>query len=149
MLNLMHKPWWSVKCWDVLLRYLVAASFLVPSDHGHKGDTTSVCVKVAESCLTLCNPMDSSPPGSSVLGISQARILECVANPFSRGFSRPRDWTWVSCIAGRVFTIWATREAPKTPLVPHNNPHKTKPFLMPSYSKQDTRQLPVLGLQET
>ena len=69
------------------------------------------CVKVAESCLTLWNPMNSSPPGSSVFGISQARILECVANPFSRGSSRPRDWTWVSCIAGRVFTVWATREA--------------------------------------
>ena len=100
------------------------------------------CVKVAESCLTLWNPMNSSPPGSSVFGISQARILECVANPFSRGSSRPRDWTWVSCIAGRVFTVWATREAPTAPLLPHNNPHKTKPFLMPSYSKQDTSSFP-------
>ena len=65
---------------------------------------------VAQSCLTLCNPMDCSPPGSSVHGILQARILEWAANPFSRGSSRPRDWTCVSCIAGRFFTIWATRE---------------------------------------
>ena len=52
-------------------------------------------------------------PGSSVHEILQARILEWVAISFSRGFSWPRDRTWVSCIAGRPFTIWATREAPK------------------------------------
>ena len=62
--------------------------------------------------LILCDPMDCSPPGSSVHGISQARILEWVAIPFYRGSSQPRDWTWVSCIAGRFFTIWAaTRQA--------------------------------------
>ena len=54
----------------------------------------------------------SSPPGSSVHGILQARILEWVAVPFSSGFSWPRYWTQVSCIAGRSFTIWATREDP-------------------------------------
>ena len=51
-----------------------------------------------------------SPPGSSVHGILQARIVEWITIPFSRGFSWPRDWTWVSCIAGRFFTLWATRE---------------------------------------
>ena len=56
---------------------------------------------------------DGSPPGSSVHGILQARMLEWVAMTFSRGSSWPRDWTWVSYIAGRFFTIWATREAPK------------------------------------
>ena len=66
---------------------------------------------VAKLCLTLCDPMDGSLPGSSVHGILQARILEWVAMPFSRGSSRPRDWTWVSCIAGRFFTDWAMREA--------------------------------------
>ena len=55
--------------------------------------------------------MDCSPPGTCVHGISQARILEWVAIPFSRGSSRPRDQTQVSCIAGRFFTIWATRKA--------------------------------------
>ena len=55
--------------------------------------------------------MDCSMPGSSVQGILQARRLEWVAMPFSRGSSWPRDWTQVSCIADRFFTIWATREA--------------------------------------
>ena len=55
--------------------------------------------------------MDCSPPGSSVHGIFQVRILEWVAYPFSRGSSWPRDRTQVSHIAGRFFTIWATREA--------------------------------------
>ena len=63
----------------------------------------------AQSCLTLCNPMDCSLTGSPVHGIFQARILEWVAIPFSRRPSQPRDQTQVSCIAGRFFTIWATR----------------------------------------
>ena len=70
-----------------------------------------VKVLVAQSCLTLCNPMDYNPPGSSVHGILQARILGWVAIPFSRGSSQPRDWTQVSQIAGKFFTIWATWEA--------------------------------------
>ena len=63
-------------------------------------------VKVTQSCPTLCNPMDYT-----VHGILQARILECVAFPFSRGSSQPRDQTQVSCTEGRFFTSWATREA--------------------------------------
>ena len=59
-------------------------------------------------CLTLCDPMDCSPSGSSVHRISQARILERVAISFSRGLSLSRDQTWVSYIAGRFFTIRAT-----------------------------------------
>ena len=55
--------------------------------------------------------MDSSPPGSSVHGIFQARILEWIAISFSRGSSWPRNWTQVSCIAGRFFTDWAMRDA--------------------------------------
>ena len=62
-------------------------------------------------CLTLCDPVDYSPSGSSVHGILQARIPEYVALLFSRGYSWPRSWTWVSCISGRFFTIWATRDA--------------------------------------
>ena len=65
----------------------------------------------AQSCLTLCYPMDCSPPGSSVHGIFLARILEWVAIYFSRGSSQPRDQTQVSCIAGRYFNLCATREA--------------------------------------
>ena len=56
-------------------------------------------------------PRHGSPPGSSVHGILQGRILEWVTIPFSRESSRPRDWTWVFCIAGRFLTTWATREA--------------------------------------
>ena len=63
------------------------------------------------SHVRLCDSMDCSPQGSSVREILQARILEWVAIFFSRGCSPPRDWTRVSCIAGKFFTIWATREA--------------------------------------
>ena len=66
---------------------------------------------VTQLCLTFCNPMDCNPPGSSVDGIFQARILEWVAISFSRGLSPPRDWTHVSCIVGGFFTHWAIREA--------------------------------------
>ena len=66
-------------------------------------------VLVARLCLTLCDPMDCSPPGSSVHGILQARILAWVAIPFSRGSYQTRDWICVSCIAGRFSTVWATR----------------------------------------
>ena len=67
--------------------------------------------EVPQSCSTLCDPMDWSLPGSSVNGIFQSRVLEWVAMPSSRGSSQPRDQTQVSHIAGRCFTIWATREA--------------------------------------
>ena len=63
-----------------------------------------VCVFIVESCTVLFDPMDYSSPGSSVRGILQARIVEWVASPFSRGSSQPRDGTLVSCIAGRFFT---------------------------------------------
>ena len=75
-------------------------------------------VLVTQLCLTLCDPVDCSPPGSSVHGILQARILEWVAIPFSRGSSWPRDWTRLSHTAGRFFRpeeffrfFWATRGA--------------------------------------
>ena len=75
-------------------------------------------VKVAQSCPTLCDPMDHSPPSSSVHGILQARILEWVAVPFFTGSSQPRDQTHVSCIAGGFFT-----GSPVVDLVAHNNTH--------------------------
>ena len=71
-----------------------------------------VCVWVTQWRPTLFDPMDCSPPDSSVRGILQARIPEWVAMSFSRGSAWPRDWIQVSCIAGRFFTIRATREAP-------------------------------------
>ena len=67
--------------------------------------------EIAQSYLTLCDPVDRSPPGSSVHGILQARILEWVAISFSRGSSQPRDRTKVSCIAGKRFNLWAGQTA--------------------------------------
>ena len=61
------------------------------------------CAQSLQLCPTLCNPMDYNPP-VSVQGILQARILEWIAMPSSRRYTRPRDWTWVSCIARRFFT---------------------------------------------
>ena len=85
---------------------LVCVSVLMPVlccfDH-------CVCVLVTQLCLTLCNSVDCYPPGSSVHRILQARVLEnCVAIPFSKGSSRPRDGTRVSHITRKRFTIWAT-----------------------------------------
>ena len=87
-LGLMVLPLWSMEC---------AQGFVV-------------IVLVILSCLTLCNPMDYSPPGSSVHGILQARILEWIAIPFSRGSSWPRGWNRISCTASGIFTIGGTRE---------------------------------------
>ena len=70
------------------------------------GADVKVKVKVAQSCPTLCDPMDYT-----VHETLQARIPEWVAIPFSRESSQPRDWTQVSHIAGGFFTSWATREA--------------------------------------
>ena len=69
----------------------------------------------AKSCPILCDPMDCSPPDSSVRGILQARILKWVAMPSFRGSSQAQGlkWTQISCIAGIFFTIWATRETLK------------------------------------
>ena len=73
------------------------------------------CQKKWKSCSTLCDPMDCGLPGTSLRGILQARILEWITIPSSRGSSQPRDPTQVSRIAGRFFTIWATREAKVLP----------------------------------
>ena len=67
---------------------------------------------VAQSCQTLCDPMGSSLPASSIYGIFQARILEWVATSYSRASSQHRDWTCVSCIGGWILCRWATWEAP-------------------------------------
>ena len=61
------------------------------SQHGWMVGKMVLCVSVAQSCLTLCDPMDCNPPGSSVHGILQARILELVVISSSRGSSQPRD----------------------------------------------------------
>ena len=70
-----------------------------------------IICSVAKLCPTLCDPSDCSPSGSSVHGISKARKLEWVATSFSRGFSRPWNWTHISSIGRQILYHWATREA--------------------------------------
>ena len=91
---------------------VISITIIVPNRlaSGVRCKTSSV-VSVAQLYPTLCSPMDCSLPGPSVHGILQARILKCVANSFSRRSPWPRDWTQVSCILGRFFTIWASGEA--------------------------------------
>ena len=69
--------------------------------------SAAAAAKSLQSCPTLCDPIDGSPPGSPVPGILQAGTLEWVAYPFTRGSFWPRNWTRVSCIAGGFFTNWA------------------------------------------
>ena len=83
----------------------LAGRFFTTEPPGKLVECVYVCVCVAQLCPILCNPMDCSLPDSSVHGILQARILEWVAVPFSRGSSQPRDQTQVSHIAGGFFTI--------------------------------------------
>ena len=91
---------WKYQFWE-------AQPFLWPNSHMYTQLLEKpvvlwkkVKMLVTQSCPTLCNPMDCSLPGSSIQGILQARILEWVAIPFSRGTFWPRNWTGVSCIAG-------------------------------------------------
>ena len=92
------------------------ASTILLTDFGSKGIVPEKHYphlkwsEVAQSCPTLCNPMDCCLPGSSIHGNFLARIMEWVAISFSRGPSQPRDWTQVSRIAGRLLTLWTTRE---------------------------------------
>ena len=90
----------------------------------NKTTSLSLLFLVTQSCLTLCDPIDCSPPGSSVYGIPQVGILEWVAISFYRGFSWPRDWTQVSRTAGRFFTTWF--------LTAGHIPEKTKKHTYPS-----------------
>ena len=74
----------------------------------------AAAAKSLQTCPILCDPMDCSPPGSSVHGTVEARLVERIAIPFSRGSSWPRNQTCKSCTAGAFFTIWANRAAPET-----------------------------------
>ena len=75
------------------------------------GNVVSECAcLVSQSCLTLCNHMGCRPPGSSVCGLSQTRILEWVAITLSRGSSWPRDQTCISCIGRWILYCWAIWE---------------------------------------
>ena len=89
---------WQWKCWVLIIG-------------NSRPPCTCICYccLVAKSCLTLCDPMDCGPPGSSIHGISQARLLEWVAVSVSRGSSQPRDWAHVSWIGRQILYQWAGR----------------------------------------
>ena len=99
--------WQRIKC-------LNSSKWFVPLILDSRGQTYTIGeVKwsaVAQSCPTLCNPMDCTLPDSSVHGIFQAIVLEWIAISFSSRSSRPRDGTQVSRIVDRRFTVWATKE---------------------------------------
>ena len=114
---------WTARCLSYLWWLLAASDFVIIVTGKcrkirRKSSWMKAKVLVSQSCLTVCDLMDCSPPGSSVHGILQAKILEWGAIPFSRGSSWPRDRTCVSCIAGRFFTIWANRWAVKQQIPP-------------------------------
>ena len=106
-------------------------SGLSPKDSGSADLQYGSKVKVlaAQSCLTLYDLMDCSLPGSSVHGIFQARILDWIAVPFSRGSSQSRDQTRVSHIAGSLY-CWATREAPPNCVNVVDNSALRSPFII-------------------
>ena len=120
--DLVVKGWVQVQLWlfqETLLLFLFFFSLslahqsfslkviLVPLPR-----PSDMCVQVTQSYPTLCNPLDYSPPGSSIHGILQARILEWVAIFFSRGASWPKDWAPISCFGSWILNHWVTREAP-------------------------------------
>ena len=93
----------------ICTRMLTTTFFVIAPSRKQSKCSTVQWVKVIKSCPTLCDPMNYT-----VYGIVQARILEWVAIPFSRGSSQPRDRTQVSCLAGGFLNSWATREAHST-----------------------------------
>ena len=101
------------------------------------------CVRIL--CLTLCDPVDCSPPGSSVYGILQARILEWIGMPSSRGSSQPRDQTHVSCISciGRQI-LYHCSPWEDTPLPPNiHSPMPATPALSKSWGIASSHTLPT------
>ena len=93
-------------CTDSSMGEVATSSYLACIAHCFNPVDGSVQFSsVTQSCPTLWDPVDCSPPGSSVHGILQARIPEWVVIPLSKGSSQPRDRTQVSCVVGRFFTI--------------------------------------------
>ena len=113
---------------------------LVTGEDVHLGSFLKKQMLVAQSCLTLCNPMDYSLPGSSVLGILQARILEWVAMPSSRGSSQSSDWTCIfcgSCVAGWFFTA--------EPLGKHTKPSTAQGYLRTQWELSEEKRIKHLS----
>ena len=97
--------------WSLARNRLSEAVYTHTHTHTHTHSCIYICCLVAQSCPTLCNSVDCSPPGSSVHGLLQARTLEWVAISFSRRSSCLRDWTRVSCIDRWVLYHWAIKDA--------------------------------------
>ena len=114
--------------WYLLQRVLVKISFNEKTSENHVCQLYRWQWKWSHSVMSDCDPMDCSLPGSSVHGIFQARVLEWVAIAFCRGSSQPRDRTWVSCFAGRLFTLWAIREALPLAVVAINSEDEGLPW---------------------
>ena len=119
-----------------------------PSESRRSSSSLTKClavVLVTQSCPTLCYLTDCSPPGCSVHGILQARLLEWVAIPCSRGSSWARDRTQISWIAGRFVTIWATGKSWQSVWVPMSwriwDPSKWALILLIQGSPQNSREL--------
>ena len=109
-----------ILCRCLLLLPSIFPSIRIFSNESAIMNYNSLWSEVAQLCPTLCDPMDCSLPCSSIHGIFQGRILEWVAISFSRRASRPRDWTRVSHIVGKCFTVWATlnTSSARTPPLP-------------------------------
>ena len=96
--------------------YLSWCFTLPPSKRFPDFFEVKVKVSVAQSCPALCDPMDCSPPGTSVHGILQAIVLEWVAMPSSRGSYRPKDQTWVSCVGRQILYHLSHQGSPEISL---------------------------------
>ena len=119
---------------------------------------TCVCAcacPVTESCLTLCNPMDCSLPGSSVHGILQERILEWVAISYSRGSSWPKDQTHIFCISCidrwilYHYAPWEVLLHKKNTVMKHNKVKLNKRYACLLKTETVYRQrIPIQGVSE-
>ena len=115
-------PLWNLFSFLVLSsRMLLDFLFYLYKQLQHRNGHSCMPAKSLQSCLILCASVDCSPPDSSIHGILQARIQECVAMPPSRWSSRSRDWTRISyvysALAGGLFTTSTTWEAPERALL--------------------------------
>ena len=136
--NFIHKYLYSVEITQVVLTWREKDDGRLPSKWE---------VLLAQSCLTPWDLMDYSPPGSSVHGILQARILEWVAMTCSRMSSWCRDQTQVSCTAGRFFAVWATREGHAYKIIIKHRNQSDRSFLLFNgpYSLEKTLMLGGIG----
>ena len=124
-------PWVHAVTLLTLASYIFLSDFLTALSTCWLSPLVRLCESVSRSVIPTLQPHGLWPTRLlSVHGISQARILEWVAIPFSRGSSQPRDQTWVTCIAGRFFTVWATYTSMYFHFYPHLKTHSLPPIIM-------------------